>query len=259
MSSRDEITDVAYWNQAWDLAGKVKRISERDPRFGRNGLFLRIMRRYMSNLSQRSVIELGGACSYRSLALTKWCDANVTLVDYSPVGIARTNEIFSSNGCSAETILEDFFMWDYGRRKFDLVMHFGLIEHLSSPDRLLQICADLLAPRGIVIFSMPNMEAWGASLWRRWSPTDWSKHIHHTDADMEAACTSAGMVLTSQFHWGPPMLQMAVWEYPGLLPQAFTLAQRGLNLIGRAFPVYDNGWRRISMFRGFVADILSDE
>ncbi len=251
--SHGELTDVAYWDTVWQRLNRVSVISAHDRRFGRRGEFLRMVQRYVGKLDSPSVLELGGAWSYKALALAKWWGASVSIIDQSPVGIATTQTMFEVNGCTAEIILGDFFRHSFGGRKFDLVLHFGLLEHFSDPAPVIRLCADLPTEGGNLLFTMPNMAAWGAALWRRWAPCDWSKHIYHTDDALKSACEAAGLELTQVFYWGPPILQIALWERKGLLPKLVTLAQGMVNLPGKLLPVYDRGWRTLSMHRGFVA------
>src|SRR5207249_2403070 len=107
------------------------------------------------------VVELGGAGSYFLLALAKWERARATAVDYSPPGSALTREIFAANHEAVRTICEDIFEWQPAE-KFDAVLHFGLIEHFADPEPLLRKSAELLKDGGQLVFTMPNMQAWGA-------------------------------------------------------------------------------------------------
>ncbi|MFH0910028.1 MAG: hypothetical protein V1918_00730 [Planctomycetota bacterium] len=100
---------------------------------------------------------------------------------------------------------------------------------------------------------MPNMEAWGAWLWRRYSPSSWERHIFHTDDRIREACAASGLVLTDIFHFGNPMLQAAPWEKPSAWLKFVGVLQRALNLPGKILPLYDRGTRRISSIRGFAA------
>ena len=113
----------------------------------------------------------------RLAKLAKWSGADAVAVDYSKESIEQIEEIFEANGCEVKSVFADIMQWDSDGRKFDLIVHWGLVEHFEDPVPLLKKCADLLAPGGTLLFSMPNMEAWGAYIWRRFSASNWSKHI----------------------------------------------------------------------------------
>jgi hypothetical protein len=97
-----------------------------------------------------------------------------------------------------------------------------------------------------MIFEMPNMIAWGAYFWKRWSPSNFEKHVYHSDATIEAACTRSGLELLKVFHFGPPMLRCCRWERNGVAPLLVTTGQVGVNVLGAVIPVYEYGHPRVS-------------
>ncbi len=247
-----QLTDKEYWNRVWRRKGHVRKITPSDARYGEKGEFLGVVRRYIGEFRDLRVIELGGACSYHALALAKWWNAKVVIVDYSPIGLSITEKVFKLNDCEVEIMLGDFFDLQI-RCEFDFVMHFGVLEHFLEIKPLLKVCSSLLRPNGKLLFGMPNTEAMGSHLWRRWSPNDWDKHIHHSNEDIQKACEVTGLDISRCFHFGPPMLQMSQWEHKGFGPTLVTNAQRCINLIWRLRFLRTVGHRRLSMYRGFVA------
>src|SRR5436305_1661250 len=99
MTSPRELTSAPFWDRQWRCHSSVKIVSPRHGVLGRNGIFLRTMRRHLGTWEKPSVLELGGGAAYRLLALAKWAGARVTAIDYSPVGIEQTETIFAANGC----------------------------------------------------------------------------------------------------------------------------------------------------------------
>jgi SAM-dependent methyltransferase len=215
-----------------------------------------MLRRRVGPLDDLRVIELGGAVSYRALALAKWHRARVVISDYSPVGLARTDAIFAANQCPVTTIFGDFFALDLGDERFDLVMHFGVLEHFTDVAGVLRVCAKLLEPGGTIFFTMPNMEAWGASFWRRWAMKNWNTHIFHPDDAIASACDSLGLRLAVAFHAGSPLFKVGAWERRTVGTRILTSAQHTANRIGKVVPIYDRGLRRVSRYRGFVVRAL---
>jgi len=190
------------------------------------------------------------------LALSKWSGAQAVAVDYSPEGIRTIEGIFAANGCRVEAVLADILKWDTHGRKFDLIVHWGLVEHFADPVPVLAKCAELLEPGGALVFSMPNMDAWGAAIWRRFCPENWSRHIYHSDDFIRASCLAAGLEVRQAFHFGYPLINIARWENPGRLGRlASWLLSKLLQAtvaVGWMIPIYHFGSRAISSERGFL-------
>lgn len=250
--NQNAITDEEYWDDRWEQWNKISHVARWDKMWGPHGSFLKLMKQYVGNLENLSIIELGGAGSYHGLALGQWGDSAITLVDYSAVGLSKTKEVYKKNQCSVTTIQADFFQWKPEGQKYDVVVHWGVLEHFQDPSSVLKLCSDLLKPNGKVIFTMPNMEAWGSALWRRWSPEDWARHIYHSDEQIQKACDQVGLEVKERFYWGAPLIQISTWEKRGILQSIFRIIQRAFSLLGKLIPIYHYGTRKISMHRGFV-------
>jgi 2-polyprenyl-3-methyl-5-hydroxy-6-metoxy-1,4-benzoquinol methylase len=244
-----------YWDDKW-LELPIHIIPEEDFRYGRYGFFLRMLQREVCELQGKSVIEIGGAGSYRLLALAKWAGARVTALDYSHIGIIKTREIFAVNHCDLEAIVCDFFTWS-PTCQYDVVVHWGVLEHFADPVPFLVLCSRLLVPGGKMVFSMPNLAAWGAYFWKKWSPSDYACHTFHSDCQIFRALNQTGFVLDHFFHFDVPMLQATTWETTGIGPSFLSLAQRGMNLISRFIPLRAWGHKHISSSRGFTASLKS--
>src|ERR1700722_7357542 len=76
-------------------------------------------------------------------------------VDFSEE-IRKTAELFEFNGLPKPTLFqEDFFQWRPGQL-FDVVCSFGFIEHFEDPRMVIQKHAELLAPGGKLIITLPH-------------------------------------------------------------------------------------------------------
>lgn len=252
----NDLTTPGFWDANWKpQSGGLRVIQESDPDYGRNGTVVRQMRRYAPSVIGRgSVVELGGGgASYRLLALAKWAGARVTAVDYSKEGIRQTADLFRLNGCEVQTVLSDFFRWDPQGRTYDAVTHWGVAEHFTDPTELFELSARVLKRSGVLFFTMPNMAAFGAHLWRRWNPENWSAHHYHTDDVIVRACRRAGLRVSCRFHFGRPLLQLTPWECPGLLPSAVTMLRSGTNAVHALWPrIFERGLPWLSMHRAYV-------
>jgi 2-polyprenyl-3-methyl-5-hydroxy-6-metoxy-1,4-benzoquinol methylase len=240
----------------WRQSAQPLHLNERDVYWGRHGVFVRVLRRQVGSLQGKRIVELGGAGSRFLLAAAKWEGAHVTAVDYSVPGLDRLKALFEANQCSVATVCADLFAWQAPPADAEVVFHWGLLEHFPDPVPLMQLSARLLKPGGAVVFSMPNMRAIGAGLWRLWSPQSWAQHLYHSDEAVDHACRAAGLHMVRRFYWGPIMLQHGPWERTGLLPSVMTVLQRTCNLVNRLTLVYAHGTSRLSRHRGFVARLL---
>ena len=251
-------TDQAFWDAQWSdrasrsLAYRV--LHGRD--HGPDGAFLRTLRTHVGarHLRGASIVELGGAVSRGLLDLALHEQARATVVDYSEVGLRQTEAMFAAAGAEVRTIQADFFAWDTRGLTFDLVTHWGVLEHFEDPAPLLELSARLLRPGGLLVFSMPNLLARGAGLWARWAPDNFSHHVRHEDAALDAAFRSAGLTLERRFFSGPPLVRMSPWERRGLGPLLANVAHvascGASTLFPGAFVSASGRWARL---RGFVA------
>lgn len=245
-------TDVAHWDEMLKRARPPKIYPTWHATWGRHGAFLKLIERYTGPLEGKRVAELGGAGSVRLLAMAKYRRCHVVAIDFSKARLVETERMFSLNGAQLECVHGDMF--ELARDgEFDLVTHWGVIEHFTHPERVLEVCARMMKPGGAVVFGMPNMKALGAALWRRKSPVGWATHIYHSDELVAEACRSAGLVLRHSFHWGAPMLQNTAWEARDWWLRAVTVGQYAVGGVGKVLPVFQFGHRLISSERGFVA------
>ncbi|MBK6597910.1 MAG: class I SAM-dependent methyltransferase [Proteobacteria bacterium] len=201
-----------------------------------------------------SVVELGGAVSKFLVDLSLLEGATVTAIDYSDVGVQQTRQLFKDMGVTGEVLQADIFAMHAGEKTYDIVTHWGLLEHFSEPRAVLKACHGLLRADGLVVFSMPNMEAYGAGLWRLLAPDNYSAHVHHSSEVVAKACSDVGLQLEREFFCGPPLIRMAPAERLRIVAILVDLLHSFVLLIGLVAPsMYLRGARKISNTRGFVA------
>lgn len=242
-----------YWDLVWKKQSGIN-IGDNHFYYGQNGIFINVIDGLGKNYKDKSLVELGGGgANFRLLAFAKYLGATVTSVDYSDEGLNLVKEIFRSNNVNGSFInahIEEF----NPPERFNFVTHWGVIEHFKDPTFLIQKSYDLLCDDGELIFSMPNMEAYGALLWKRWSPDNWSKHVHHNDQTIESALKQSGFVNIEKFYYGIPFFKICDWETKSKLQIPVDGLQRLASLATRVIPkigIY--GGRRYSMERGFIA------
>lgn len=239
-----QLTSPDYWNRFWEdyVPDRLPAADERQ--YGINGYFLRMMDSLGVRPGQ-SVIELGGALSFRLLALAKRRSIRATAVDYAATALDASRRWFVDNGCELEAIQGNFYDLPEDRR-FDFVTHWGVLEHEVDPLPMLTLCARLVKPEGVVVFSMPNMKGPGAWLWKHWSPNSWTKHIYHSDETIQRAANTARLDCASFVH-GAPFLYIAPCDSNGILARTALLLQKGLDRLGR-----ERGWPGVAQHRVFA-------
>lgn len=246
------IADVSHWESAWATMGPPRALPSWHGNLGRNGAFLRLLRKHAGALLHGvRAIEIGGGGSARLMALARWEDCEVTALDYSPAGIAAVQRLASVNGVTVKCVLADMFTYK-PERPFDLVTHWGLLEHFERPEEVMAVSARLVRPGGVIAFGMPNMAAWGASLWRTRNPENWNLHIFHSDDVVREACASAGLELRTVFHWGVPMIK-ANWDSTEPWSRPMGWAQLGMYGVAKFLPVFQWGNAKLSAERAFIA------
>lgn len=251
----NRVTNEEYWNNVWSpLGGSCGVLSESDFYFGQNGLFSKLIQKRLGDLAGRSVLEFGGGGNnFRLLSMAKWSGAVVTALDFSGEGLKVLNELFRINGCNATTVQDDILNWK-PLEQYDVVVHWGVLEHFVDPMPMLKKSVEALKPGGILLFSMPNMEAIAARFWRKWSPENWSKHVFHSTKSIQSALIELGLVDVDNFYFGVPFFKAAEWENESSMQYAVDAMQKLGSASARVFPIYHRvGHRLISMERGFCA------
>jgi len=200
----------------------------------------------------KSVVELGGAMSNGLLAIAKWRGSEVVAVDYSPSAIEATKRMFAHNNCQVNCICSDFFKVE---GKFDLVTHWGVLEHQVDPFPLIELSVKLCNPGGYVMFSMPQMRGPAAWHWRHKYPENWNHHIYHSDQSIRDSFVRLGLKCKRAF-WGPPMIRITGYEPTAPADWMLSRLQFWANQIDRfSFSPYHFGMPWFSMARGFIARV----
>jgi 2-polyprenyl-3-methyl-5-hydroxy-6-metoxy-1,4-benzoquinol methylase len=253
-STTNDVTGSEYWDRWWRSQPIPIPLQPHWPEFGKRGYFLRAVERHTGPLNGKSVVELGGAMSLSLLAMVKWRGVKATSIDYSPASVAPTKRMFADNGSEVECIADDFFSPAIQGRCFDLVTHWGVLEHQRDPAPLIELSTRLCAPNGKVIFSMPQMKGPGAWSWKRQAPENWGYHIYHSDHEILRALARAGFHAKRVF-WGLPFLQMNGLPLTGQWQKVAAKVQWCLYQADRyGFSPYNYGLPYLSYVRGFVAE-----
>lgn len=249
-------TDVAFWDAQWSdrsqRSGLAAKLRSAD--FGQNGIFLKTMKRHAAHIfDNASVIELGGASSRFAIDLAIYANCKMTIVDNSEVGIEMSKRMFAEENADIRSVFADIFDLSLMDGAFDVVTHWGLMEHFNDAKSIFDISAQLLKPGGHLVYSMPNMGAIGAKLWKRHAPANFEAHIFHSDDALQTAATLSGFEKQRPFFFGVPLVRMAPAERNSVSALAANTAHAAMLAAGLVVPeLYSSGSSRLASNRGFV-------
>lgn len=249
-------TNVAFWDAQWSARSQTSRLANwlRSADFGKRGIFLRAMSRHVPGIFNAvHVVELGGASSRFAIDLAKFTSSRVTIVDNSEVGIEMSKRLFADENVNIKTVFADIFDLAEMDGKYDVVTHWGLMEHFDDPKSIFDISAQLLKPGGKLVYTMPNMKAVGAGLWKRHAPSNFSAHIFHSDETLQHSAKSAGFGSHKTFHFGVPLVRMAPAEQMSFSAAAANAAHAGMLAAGVMMPrLFTSVSPQLASARGFV-------
>jgi 2-polyprenyl-3-methyl-5-hydroxy-6-metoxy-1,4-benzoquinol methylase len=112
------------------------------------------IRRAVGDRRQFSLLEVGTGSGYLMHFVEKeYPGATVTGVEYDPRLVALTQ----SKVQRAVILQGNAEQLDLGEKKFDVIVSLQVVEHLYSPERMLEGVRALLAPGGRFILTTPNL------------------------------------------------------------------------------------------------------
>lgn len=141
-------TDKKFWDEYFEKHKTTPIIVD-------NSLFSDIFDRYLSPDPAKSILEIGCADSNFLCYLAKKFGYKAYGIDYSDA-ITKTAGLFKFNNLPEPVLYkEDLFKWR-ANQKFDIVCSFGFIEHFDDINKVVARHADLIAPNGKLIITLPH-------------------------------------------------------------------------------------------------------
>ena len=120
-----------------------------------------IYEKYMPRKEGAKALEVGSAPGDFLVRLSETFKFVPYGVEYSESGVDLNRQIFAEHDISTENVIHgDFFSDEFHQRykgRFDIVVSRGFIEHFTDAKAVVQKHADLLAPGGTLIISIPNL------------------------------------------------------------------------------------------------------
>ena len=253
MIEENNLTSVEDWDKNW-FDYKPSLIRDNDSILGEKGAFLKTIESRLDLNINDKVLELGGACSAYLCSLAKFKKIDASVIDYSSLGLEKTRELFKLNGCEVELHNGDIFKYQFSENSFDIVVHWGLIEHFNNPKEIFKISSRILKNKGAIVFTMPNMDAYGVNLWKKYDTEDFEQHVYHSDESLHKLAQDTGFSVSSTYYWGPPLYFNAGYWFKDkfLIKSVLNLFVRIMNIVNRILPLFRYGHKKISAHRAFI-------
>ena len=193
------LTDPDYWDATWNAISLPQVLSfEHHVNRRWDDLFSR----YLAGHRVATVVEVGCAPgSYLIYFHDRW-GLTVTGIESSPVGAALTRQNAEMTGTPIRVIEADLFDPSIDER-FDVVWSGGLVEHFEDLAVPLARLRQLVAPGGLLITSVPNLnDSLYTSLTRRINPATLSVHRVVAPSDLSKAYRDLGLEVAKVGYFG---------------------------------------------------------
>lgn len=141
-------------SQWWDLSGDFKPLHQVNPL--RVQFICQHMSEQQSELFSKNVIDVGCGGGILSESLAK-LGANVTGIDMGnePLNVAKLHALESGLNINYEKITAEEKAQQF-HEQFDMVTCMEMLEHVPDPASIVNACANLVKPGGLVFFSTLN-------------------------------------------------------------------------------------------------------
>ena len=151
-----------YWNDSWMASEIPNAINPKQSEL--NNYVNRRFHEYFSEVfsgmetNDRKLLEIGCATSAWLPYFAKEFGFEVHGIDYSEVGCQKARQILANEQVEGKVVCADFFsppkpMLD----TYDVVVSFGVAEHLEDTKVCIRTFSRFLKPKGIMITIIPNM------------------------------------------------------------------------------------------------------
>jgi len=211
---------------------------------------MKVLRRNCDDLIGKRILELGGGGhNYRLLSLNTWAKAEVSALDFSELSLQQLAELFKLHSKTVRLIQADIFQAPdpTDEAAYDVVCHWGVIEHFQPPEQILEASRKFLKPGGLLVFSLPNLNAWGAKFFKRYSPECWATHYPYRVEELTQALTTREWSGVKFQFFGYPAFKYAPWESSNRILKALNILQKVGILSSFVLPYHRWGSEKFSL------------
>lgn len=175
-----DVYDASYWNsQNPKQRGYADYAAE-------GALYLKTFQKRMALVSrwlppQARILDVGCAAGY-FLRVAQRHGHDVHGVELSAAIAVEAQQALGQGRVHIGTLAEAMTQKDYGARSFDLVTLWDVIEHIPTPQEVLQQVRTLIKPGGRLLLETQNVASrWARLLGRRWHHYKHDEHLFHFD------------------------------------------------------------------------------
>ncbi len=173
---KKELREKSDWNEVW-IDIKLPRLYKKSCKSPFSIDFLSKLEQYYKFKKGTEILELGGAPGGYAAYFHKKFGYNITVMDYSDVGIEKTIENFKLLGIQGGVIKRDFLEGEKSKeKKYDIVYSLGVIEHFDNMLSIVKKHLIFLKKGGILMIGVPNFLGINKYLMKRLSPKRLSEH-----------------------------------------------------------------------------------
>jgi SAM-dependent methyltransferase len=187
------LTDQKYWDAVWTYVSDEQPVlPTHDDRDSYRGQLLQRFTRHLS--FGKRFLEIGAGGSSWPADVAARFGADAWGIDFSPGGLAISAACARREGVTVSLVEGDFFdpsLLPAGT--FDVIYSGGFVEHFPEAQPLMSRIAALLAPGGVVITAVPNLDGVNGLLQRLVDPDCYGRHIVFTPASLDAAHALGGL------------------------------------------------------------------
>lgn len=200
----NNLTDRPFWKSFWESRkGLIFKLKP-------NYVFGDILGKLIAGKGIKNAIELGGFPGYYSIYLKKYKGLKTTLLDYF-IHPELINKLLAANDLlpdDIDIVEADLFTYQ-PPEKFDLVLSFGLIEHFSDTQFIINEHLKFLKPGGTLFITLPNFKSVNGWVQKNFDKDNYDKHnINSMDLDLlRDSCKALGLKEIEAYYHG----RFTVW------------------------------------------------
>ncbi len=127
---------------------------------------LRLLRKRLKREQPIELLEIGtGSGFFLAFVQSAFPKAVLSGLEYDP----RLLEVTRARAPFAKCLRDNAEEFDFGDKRFDVIVSFQVVEHLYNPDAMLHRVRQQLKPNGIFLVTSPNLDGLGARIMgNRW-------------------------------------------------------------------------------------------
>lgn len=245
MQTQTDQAGKEFWDSAWS---KFELPPPIEPRAA--GFWHRLDRAYHQFFQQAfagretrnaPLLEIGCARSVWLPYFAREFGFEVHGLDYSELGCDGARAVLASAGVQGEVHLADLFAPPASlRRRFDVVVSFGVMEHFTDTRGAIAAAAEFLRPGGIVCTLVPNMSGLMGTIQRRVNRPAYDIHVPLTREQLRAAHAGAGLeVLSCDYLLFSNLNVLNIWNVRDESPRLWRFANRAFSAIDRVLALVE--------------------